>query len=108
VVPYCEIEFDGVWYVYGEPVAIRMPVRDLPVGGQVDGWLTITLDRPWVRKDCGPPFVHVQNPVKLDKVRLHTPPGKHVVRVSFPLQGGVRPVSAATEIAVLTTDAGKD
>ena len=107
VVPYCEIEFDDVWYVYGEPVVLAMPASNLPAGGQVDNWLTVTLDQPWVRKDCCRPFVRVENPVELDKVRLHTPPGKHVVRVSFPLQGGARPVSAATEITVLLMDAVK-
>jgi hypothetical protein len=106
-VSYCEIEFDGVWYVYGEPVVIRMPVQILPAGGEVDRWLTVTLDRPWVRKDCCKPIVRIENPVKLDKVRLHAPPGKHVVRVSFPFQDGARPVSAATEITVLTMDAVK-
>jgi hypothetical protein len=106
-VPYCEIEFDGVWYVYGEPVVIRMPVRVLPPGGQIDGWMTVSLDRPWVRKDCCPRPVRIDNPVKLDKVRLHTPPGKHVVRVSFLLEGGARPVSAGSEITVLLTDAVK-
>ncbi len=106
-VPYCEIEFDGVLYVYGDTVVIAMPSQNLPAGGQVDRWLTVALDRPWVRKDCCRPFVRVENPLKLDKVRLHPPPGKHVVRASFPFPGGARPVSAATEITVLTMDAVK-
>jgi hypothetical protein len=103
--PFCELEFDGVWYVYGDVVVISMPGRGVPPGGQVDGFVTVSLDRPWVRKDCCRPFVPIENPVTLDKVRLHTPPGKHTVRVSFPLLGEIRPVSGPAEITVLKTDA---
>jgi hypothetical protein len=102
---YCEVEFDGVWYVYGEPLAIRMPVRDLQPAAQADNWLTFTLGLPWVRKDCCPKSVRIENPVKLDKVRLHTPPGKHTVRVSFQFPDGPRPVSGPIEFTVLKTDA---
>jgi hypothetical protein len=106
-IPFCEVEFDGVWYVYGDVAVLSMPGRGLNPGQQVDGWLTVSLDRPWVRNDCCRPFIRIEDPVKLNKVRLHAPPGKHTVRVSFPFPDGVRPVSGPAEITVLKTDAVK-
>ena len=91
---FCEIEWDGQWYRFGGPGDLDCKHTVLAPGKQIDDWVKVSLDIPWVRK-------------KGDKEeRLQVTPGKHTVRVAFLFDGGgrlgriPRPVSQPVEIEV--------
>jgi len=94
----CEIELDGIWYLYGSPVNIKAADTPLEPGKQIDDWAKVSPDEHWVNKSPGP----VLGP----KDHLLLPPGKHTLRIAFPLVGvlgeksPIRPVSGSVEIEV--------
>jgi RNA polymerase sigma factor (sigma-70 family) len=90
-VPFgCQIEVDGTWYSYDLPSGPYPEVGDpLEPGKLVNGWATASPDKNWGslngKKDYFP-----------------LPPGKHTIRVAYPLNGDkpLRPVSGSVEIEV--------
>ncbi len=91
---FCEIEWDGQWYRFGGSGDLDCKAFFLNPGKEIDDWVKMPLDIPWVRK-------------KGDKEeRLQVAPGKHTVRVAFLFDGGgrlgdvPRPVSQPVEIEV--------
>ena len=75
---FCEMEWDGQWYRFGGPGEQDCKHSFLAPGKQIDDWVKVSLDIPWVRK-------------KGDKEeRLQVAPGKHTVRVAFLFDGGGR------------------
>ena len=84
---FCEIEWDGQWHQYGGPGDLDCKHFSLQPGKQVDDWVKVGLDIPWVRKG------------DKDK-RLEIAAGKHTVRVAFLFDDGPRVVSQPVEIEV--------
>ncbi len=86
---FCEIEWDGQWHQFGGPGDLDCKEFFLNPGKQIDDWVKVPLDIPWIRKAAG------------DKEeRLQVAAGKHTVRVAFLFDGGPRPVSQSVEIEV--------
>ena len=95
----CRIEFDGKWFVYRDPIVMADTKSGLEFQKQVDGWVKVSLDGSWVGADD-------------KKVKLKLSPGKHTVRVGFPvtrfalsLSEQIFPVSQPVEIIVLKAEA---
>ena len=84
---FCEIEWDGQWHQFGGPGELECKHFSLQAGKQVDDWVKVGLDLPWVRKG------------DKDK-RLEIAAGKHTVRVAFLFDDGPRVVSQPVEIEV--------
>ena len=91
---FCEIEWDGQWYAYGDKGDLECKSTALEPGKEIDDWVKASLDIPWVHK-------------KDDKEeRLQVAPGKHTMRVAFLFDGGgrlgrvPRPVSQPVEVEV--------
>ena len=92
-VPYdCQIEVDGTWYSFDKPSGPYPAVGDLlEPGKQIDDWATVSPDKNW-GSSAGK--------------MLHFPlaPGKHTVRVTYPLNGKTksanRAVSGPVEIEI--------
>ncbi|HVS40320.1 MAG TPA: sigma-70 family RNA polymerase sigma factor [Gemmataceae bacterium] len=84
---FCEMEWDGQWYIYGGSDDLDCKHMFLQPGKEIDEWVRVALDVPWVRKD--------------DKgKRLQVAAGKHTVRVAVLLEDGPRPVSQPVEVEV--------
>ena len=65
---FCEIEWDGQWYAYGDKGDLECKSTALEPGKEIDDWVKASLDIPWVHK-------------KDDKEeRLQVAPGKHTMR----------------------------
>jgi RNA polymerase sigma factor (sigma-70 family) len=96
----CAIEVDGTWYAYGKPVSWVGPTEPTPLepGKQFNDWLTVSVDDSWV--DKSPSLAPGA------KGRLSLPPGKHTIRIAFPLDGAkpLRPISGPVEIEVREGD----
>jgi RNA polymerase sigma factor (sigma-70 family) len=89
-----EIELDGDCYRYrgkSPPDEIKKTVSNLEVLGhkEVKDFLRVTPERPWATgPDSAPKF-------------LEWTPGRHTVRISYPVANGVRLVSEAIAVEVL-------
>ena len=83
----CEVELDGSVYKYTGPINITTPVFRLTPGKEFIPFVTVTADRLWLHSGT------VVTPFILA-------PGKHKVRVSYPLPGKVKPVSQKVEFEV--------
>jgi RNA polymerase sigma factor (sigma-70 family) len=92
----CEIEVDGIWYMYTGPVDVTSVDTRLEPGKQFNDWVTISPDKFWMNKSPGP--------APGSKDRLSLLAGKHTVRIAYPTMQGVkppiRPVSGPIEIEV--------
>ncbi len=91
---FAELEVDGTWYRNRKLLGdIDVKSFFLRAGAEVDEWVTVTPDDSWCPATRGPLGMDQQKPLRLS-------PGKHTVRVAFPFEGGIRPVSNAIEITV--------
>ncbi len=88
-----ELEFDGAWYRWADPVELNIIVWPLSPGGRVNG-IRFSLDNRWANKKTA--------------ARLNVSPGSHKVRVALtadPIRARagrrVRAISNPVEITVL-------
>jgi len=95
---FFEVEVDGSWYKWAEPIQLDMPVPSFSPGGEIVG-MAICLDNRWGVKGT-------------DK-RLDLTLGEHVIRVALtcrpraPDTGGlVRVLSNPVEITILSGQEG--
>jgi hypothetical protein len=89
---------DGTWYGRRLAQAVRARVSELRPGEQVNGWVAVALEGPWLPGATGKD----RYPRPGDQGRpLRLAPGKHAIRVAFaPGLGQPRPISNAAEIEV--------
>jgi RNA polymerase sigma factor (sigma-70 family) len=91
----CRIELDGLLtYTYIGPIDLGTPVRRLSPGITFSPFVGVTTDRNWAHAG----WLYV--PFKLT-------PGKHTVRVSYPLSDKVIPVSQPVEFTVTADEWGE-
>ena len=97
----CEIEVDGRWYVYLGLVDVTSVDTRLEPGKQYNDWVRVTPDNLWQEK----------TPQGGKPAHLPLPPGKHTIRIAYPLSGGkphLRPISGPVEIEVGKQPDGKN
>jgi RNA polymerase sigma factor (sigma-70 family) len=97
---YCEIEFDGEWYLYGglDDLSKRIS-SSLEPGKEEDNWVNVSLadGMPWVRKT---PDRKRGDPLRDNDANWQVAPGEHTLRIAFEFEDGTRPVSPQVEIKV--------
>jgi RNA polymerase sigma factor (sigma-70 family) len=90
---HCRIELDGAEYRYTFPVSYPTSIQKLAPGKEYVPYVKVTTGDGWET-------VNVEG--KPSKLTLT--PGKHTLRVTYPLPGNVRPVSPKVEFEVAAGD----
>jgi hypothetical protein len=93
----CRIDLDGAEYQYTLPLSYPTSIQKIPPGKEFVPYVKVTTNDGWT---------HVFNE---RSVPLTLTPGKHKVRVSYPVRGKATPVSQPVEFDVAAeVPAGKD
>ena len=95
---HCHIEYAGNWYTYTAPVSVVTSDVKIESGKEYVQHVKVTTDKWW---QFVPPWTDKGGGTNEAKV-LELKPGKHKVRVSYPLSGkdALRVVSQQVEIEV--------
>jgi len=80
---HCEIEVDGQWYGWAEPIAISAPVWNLKPGGELYDAIEIKLTDSWALPKEGEQLKHRPGVSEFWGGHLKLTPSKHTVRVRF-------------------------
>lgn len=95
---FCHIELDGDWYEYKAPLSVITAETELKAGNEYASYVKVSTDKSW---QFVPPFTDTGGGPKEAKT-LELKPGKHKVRVSYPIAGkeATRVTSQAIEFEV--------
>ena len=80
---HCEIEVDGQWYGWAEPLAISAPVWMLEPGTELNAAIEITLTDSRALPKDGNKLRHRPGVEEFWGKQLELTPGKHTVRIRF-------------------------
>ena len=92
---HCRIELDGAEYQYTAPISYTTSIQTLKPGKEFIPYVKVTTDEWWMRS-------RGKTDGTAEAVRLVLMPGKHKVRVAYPLiaKDKVIPVSEVVEFEV--------
>jgi RNA polymerase sigma factor (sigma-70 family) len=94
----CVVELNGEKYRHQGEVDYKFVPKEIPAGGEAVPFVTVTADDGWravrIRHD------ETWREIPADVIRLKLTPGKHVVRVRFPVGDKGEVVSQAVPIVV--------
>gem|GEM_PF-599453 len=80
---HCQIEVDGKWYGWAEPLIIDSPVWSLKPGDELYDALEIKLTDSWALPKDGKEPEFAPGIIEKWGERLQFSPGKHIVRIRF-------------------------
>ena len=80
---HCEIEVDGNWYGWAEPLTIKSPLRFLKAGDELYDAIEIKLTDSWALPKKGKELKWLPGVSEFWGKRLQLSLGKHIVRVRF-------------------------
>ena len=80
---HCEIQIDGAWYGWAEPIIIDAPVRRLEPLTELNDAISIKLTNSWALPRKTNKLKHLPGVSEFWGKRLELTPGKHTVRVRF-------------------------
>lgn len=89
---HCRIDVDGAEYLYTAPISYPTSIQKLTPGKEFV---------PWVKVETNEWWTHVRDQVA---VPLALTPGKHRLRVTYPLPGDRKPVTPTIDFDVVDED----
>jgi RNA polymerase sigma factor (sigma-70 family) len=107
---FCQIELDGWLYKYTAPIGYPTGNITIKPDGQVDGWTKVKTDDQWAGPNKGFGWSGPTPPdfkkLAAQTTPLYLTPGKHKLRVSYPLTGAnkFKVVSQETEFVVARSE----
>ena len=113
----CEVEVDGQWYGYAEPLAIDHPEQSLGANRIILQAIILSLqelDSSWALPATGKPLRHAPGIAEAWGECLELTPGQHTVRIRFRpqewmegyLKGQVEPFIVSNPLVVEIPEAG--
>lgn len=97
----CEVYLGDVLYTFHGQLDYKAAAMELKAGGELAPFVTGTVDQQWMayrRSDGKEEWKEIP---PAESVPFRLPPGKHQVRIAFPVEDKkVRPVSQAVEVEV--------